>query len=126
LLTAELLDTSPLSAVIKHRVPKLGWFDRLLTVENVALQTKFRLVGPEVRLRGLEISGGTKDRLDIRAELDLSKRGADGVVFAAWGRLTAAAALDINARDWKLTRSRRWYEEQAAAYRAARGPDAHN
>jgi hypothetical protein len=123
LLTARLLNTSPLTAVIRRRVPKLRWFDRLLTVENVELESRFRLVGPAVRLRSIEISGGAKDRLEIQAELDLSKERADGVVFVAWGPLTAAVALDDKSRDWKLTRSHRWYEAEAAAYRAARAPD---
>ena len=117
-LEAQMLDTSPLTAIIQDRVPRLSWFDRLLTVENVELRSTFRLFGPDVRLRGLEIRGGAKDRLEILAELDLHRKRPDGVLLAAWGPLTAAVALDGTQRDWKLTRSRRWYAEQAASYRA--------
>ncbi|MDH3405220.1 MAG: hypothetical protein OEP45_16485, partial [Acidobacteriota bacterium] len=117
-LEAQMLDTSPLTAIIQDRVPRLSWFDRLLTVENVELRSAFRLFGPDVRLRGLEIRGGAKDRLEILAELDLHRKRPDGVLLAAWGPLTAAVALDGTQRDWKLTRSRRWYAEQAASYRA--------
>jgi hypothetical protein len=117
-LEAELLDTSPLTAVIRDRVPKLSWFDELLTVENVDLSSDFRLVGPEIRLTGLEIQGGAKDRLEILAELDLRAKQVDGVLLAAWGPLTAAVALEEEGRDWKLTRSRQWYAEQVERYRS--------
>lgn len=119
-LVAELLDTTPLTAVIQDRVPKLGWFDRLLTVENVALESSFRLSGSDVRLAELEIIGGAKNRLEIQAELDLRTARIDGVLLAAWGPLTAAVVLDGSGRDWKLTRSRRWYAERAAEYLEAR------
>jgi len=118
-LVAELLNTSPLTAVIKDRVPRLGWFDDLLTIENVELVSDFRLAGPEVQLRRVKLKGGAKDRLELEAELDLQKQGAEGVLFAAWGPFSAAVTLADEGRDWKLTRSRRWYAEQAAAYRAA-------
>ncbi len=119
-LEAELVDTTPLTAVIRDRAPKLAWFDELLTVENVELESGFRLAGPEVRLEGLVISGGAEERLEILAELDLRKRSVEGVVFVGWRLLTAAVMLGDDGRDWKLTRSRRWYTERAAEYRAAR------
>ena len=123
-LVAELLDTTPLTAVIQDRVPKLGWFDKLLTVENVALESNFRLAGSEVHFGELRITGGAKNRLEILAELDLRQHQIDGVLLAAWGPLTAAVLLDNSGRDWKLTRSRRWYGERAAEYRSARDGDS--
>ena len=81
-LEAELLDTSPLTAVLQDRVPRLSWFDQMLTVENVELSSSFRLEGPEIRLEDLEIQGGAKDRLELFAE------------FAAFNAAAMAAEQD--------------------------------
>ncbi len=117
---AELLDSSPLTAVLQGRVPRLGWFDRMLTVDNVRLESDLEIAGPAMRFEGLELSGGEHDRLAVHAELDLTQRDLDGVLLAIWGPLSAAVEVDDNARDWKLTRSKRWYEERAELYRRSR------
>ena len=115
-VTSELRDSGPLLALIEKKVPKLVWFDRLLTVENVEANGRIQLQGPDFQLRDLEVTGGRKSRLELLAELDVEGKASSGVVFARWGKLTAAVSLDEGERDWKLTRSRAWYEEQAERY----------
>jgi len=117
LVEAELRDTGPFVALLEERMPKLSWIDGLLTVENVDADSQIRLEGPSLALRQLEMIGGAKGRLEILGELDFDERVPDGVLFARWGKLSAALALEEGKRDWKLTRSRRWYEEQADAFR---------
>ena len=120
LLEAELRDTGPVVALLEGRMPKLGWIDGLLTVENVEGTTEVRAEGRELGLRNLEMTGGAKGRLELLAELEFEERTPEGLFFARWGKLSAALELVEGERDWKLTGSRRWFEEKAAAYRADR------
>jgi len=116
-LNAELRDTGPLVALLEERMPKLHWIDGLLTVENVDAETGIRLQGPSLSLEDLQMTGGAKGRLEVLGEIDLEKRTPEGIVFMRWAKLSAALALEEGDRDWKLTGSRRWYEERAALYR---------
>ncbi len=116
---ADLLDTTPVTAMIEQRAPRLGWFDQILTVENVSVSAQMRLEGQDVSLRNLELNGGRKGRLELLGQLDLHEKEEEGVLFARFGLLTAAVALDPGERDWKLTGSRAWYEEQARQFRSA-------
>jgi hypothetical protein len=84
----------------------------------VTATTRARNQGSILSLEGLEVTGGEKQRLEILGELDLEEKNPTGVFFARWGPLTAAVALEEGERDWKLTRSRRWYDAKAQAYRA--------
>jgi hypothetical protein len=117
LVLAELRDTGPLVALLEKYVRKLAWFDGLLTVHDVTATTRARSQGSSLRLRGLEVTGGEKQRLEILGELDLEEKSPSGVFYARWGPLTAAVALEEGERDWKLTRSRRWYDSQVDSYR---------
>ncbi len=123
-LDAQLLDTTPVTTILRDRVPRLSWFDELLTVERVDLSSLFRLQGAEVGLSELELFGGEHGRLKLDAELDLAvadgAREIEGVLLAVWGPLSAAVELGDGGRDWKLTRSKAWYREQAERYRQSR------
>ena len=79
-----------------------------------------RIEGPRIYLANLEVTGGKKGRLEILGELDLARQDPSGVFFARWGKLSAAVSLAEGERDWKLTRSRRWYDASALAYRSSR------
>ena len=125
-VTAELRDTGPIVRLVERRVPKLGWFDRFLTVTGVKADSWVRIEGPSLDLSRLEVTGGKKGRLELLGELELEKDDASGVFFARWGKLSAAVALDDGERDWKLIRSRAWYLEHAGELaRTADAPAAY-
>ena len=115
-LDATLRDSRPLVAMLIERKPKIRWFDGILTVEDVTASSRLEVEGRAMSFRDLEVHGGEK--IELLAELDLpTKKERRGVLFARYRKLSAAVALEEDGRDWKLTKSRRWYEEQAAAYR---------
>ena len=120
MVEAELRDTGPLVALLEQHVPRLAWMDGLLTVHNVRAGSRLRLQGPRISLADLEVRGGKRGRLELLGELDLASEELSGVFFARWGKLSAAVSLAEGERDWKLTRSRSWYGENAAAYRSSR------
>lgn len=119
-LTAELRDTGPLVALLEQHVPRLSWIDGLLTVHDVKVSSNVGIRGPRISLGDLEVTGGKKSRLELRGELDLAQKDPSGVFFARWGKLSAAVSLAEGDRNWKLTRSRRWYEKSLTAYRSLR------
>ena len=124
-VVASLRDTGPLVALLERYARRLAWFDGLLTVHDVEATTRARSQGSSLSLEALRVTGGEKQRLEILGELDLDEKHPNGVFFARWGPLTAAVALEEGRRDWKLTRSRRWYDAQAEEYRRqARGSAA--
>ena len=119
-VAAELRDTGPLVALLEQHVPRLAWMDALLTVHDVRAGSRLRLQGPRVSLADLQVTGGEQGRLELLGELDLARKEPSGVFFARWGKLSAAVSLAEGERVWKLTRSRQWYDESAAAYRSSR------
>lgn len=119
-LQGQLLDSAPLVVLMEQRLPKLGWFDRLLTVPEVEIRGTVTLEGPAMGLRGIRVVGGKTDQLEIRAELDLASHETSGVAYARYRALDATLALNEGDRDWRLRRAKQAYEGAAAAYRAAR------
>ena len=60
-----------------------------------------------------------EEKLEILATgLHLTRGRRDGLFFLKLGPLSAAVEIDRKGRDWKLTRSRRWYEERVAEDRS--------
>jgi hypothetical protein len=124
-LVSELADTAPFVAFLEQKVPKLAWFDRLLTIPEVSLAAGLRVEGNALGIEGLELIAGKKDQIEVRAELDVVDKAADGAVYARWRFLQAALALNRGDRDWHILHPRRWYDEAAAAYRSGAAlPDA--
>jgi len=119
-LQGRLLDTAPLVVLMEQRLPRLAWFDQLLTVPEIDLGGTVTLTGSAMGLQGLHVAGGAKDQLEIRAELDFAGAETSGVVYARYRALDAAVALSEGDRDWRLRRAKQAYEETAAAYRASR------
>ncbi len=114
-ISADLRDTGPVTALIQQRAPKLSWIDGVLTVENVSVTADVRLQEADVSLHDLRLIGGRKGRLEILGQLELHEKEEEGVVFARFGPLSAAVKLDPGERDWKLTKSRAWYDQQVVS-----------
>ena len=66
----------------------------------------------ELLLSNLQIDGGAKGRVEILADLALEKPNVRGLLFARWAKLSAAVRLGGSDRDWKLTKSRKWFEAE--------------
>ena len=115
-ISADLRDTGPVTALMQQRAPKLSWFDGALTVENVSVTSDVQLLGADVGLHNLRLIGGRKGRLEILGQLELHEKEEEGLLFARLGRLSAAVKLDPGERDWKLTRSKAWYDEQVRLF----------
>ncbi len=116
-IQATLLDTSPVTALLTRRAPRMAFFDQMLTVENVALESRVQLAQGTVGLHDLRLTGGRKGRLEVLGQLDLRQDDEqEGVAFARLGKLSAALQLGEGKRDWKLTRSRVWYEEKVKEF----------
>jgi hypothetical protein len=116
-LEGQLFDSAPLVVLMEQRLPKLTWFDQLLSVPEVELSGTVVLEGPATSLRGIHVIGGKEDHLEIRAELDLADGETSGVAYARYRALDATVALSEGDRDWRLGRAKQAWEAAAAAYR---------
>jgi hypothetical protein len=122
-LDAHLLDTAPVVVLLEQRLPKLAWFDRLLTVPDVTLTGRLSAQGSELGLYGVEVTGGEEDRLEIRADLDVDGPATTGAAYVRYRALDASLDLDRGDRDWGLRRARQRYEASAARRAALRTDD---
>ena len=115
-ISAEIRDSGPLAAYIAERKPRIPWLKKILTVEDVSASARLT-TGPETLTVGdLRITG---EKLEILATgLNLTQGRRDGLFFFKLGPLSAALEIDGEGRQWKLTRSRRWYEERAEETRS--------
>jgi hypothetical protein len=120
-LQGRLFDSAPLVVLMEQRLPKLGWFDRLLTIPEIELLGRVTLEGPSMGLEGVRVTGGEENQLEIRAELDLAGEETSGAVYARYHAIDAALALEQGDRDWRLLRAKQAYEAAAAAYRSGGG-----
>ena len=114
-IEAQMRDTAPVVALLEQRVPKLAWFDRLLTVSDVAVSGRVAARGSGLDLRSLHVRGGEDDELELRADLRLAGDAGTGAAYVRYRALDAAVELDSGRREWSLVRSRRRYEEAVAA-----------
>ncbi len=111
-LVAQLRDSGPLAAYLAEKKAALSWFENLMTVEDVTAEGHLRTDGKTISIDRVRITG---DKLEIlAAALHLTHGRRDGLFFFKLGPLSAAVEIDGQDRDWKLIRSRRWYEARAA------------
>jgi hypothetical protein len=106
---------------MEQRLPRLAWFDRLLTIPDVELTGSLAVRGRELGLHGIEVVGGQKDQLEILTDLDLDGPSTSGVAYVRYRALDASLALSRGDRRWGLVHARRRYDEAAAEYTASRG-----
>ena len=114
---AEMQSTAPVVLLMEQRLPKLAWFDRLLTVSDVTLSGTLDARGRALGLRAMEVTGGDKEQLEILADLDLDGPSTTGVAYVRYRALAASLALDGTDRKWGLLRARQKYDAALAAYR---------
>lgn len=110
--TGRARDSGPLLALFATRHPALGWFDGLLTVEDLAVSGRLLAGAEEAAIHDLEVGAGD---LGIEGRVHLAAGGHRGLYLTRLGRLTAAVAADGAERQWKLRGAREWYEERLHA-----------
>jgi hypothetical protein len=109
---AELADSGPLVALLAEQKLLVNWFQDALTVRDVVAEASLQ-VGPGLfALEDLDVAGA---ELEILGDLTLQPPPRNGLLFLRLGRLSAGLRLDGEVRDWKLTGSRRWFEEARSA-----------
>jgi len=111
---ARLRDTRPILALAAEKKPLIGWMMPLLDVEDVRLAARIGFAGEELSLRDVVVEG---EDLEVLADLKFADKLPTGLLFVSLGPWSAALELDQGERDWKLTGSRKWYEEKLAAGR---------
>ena len=117
---AEMRNTAPVVLLLEQRLPKLAWFDRLLTLSDVTLSGTLDAPGRALGLRSMRVTGGEEKQLEILADLDLDGPSTTGVAYVRYRALDASVALDGAERKWALVRARQKYQAALAEYEAAR------
>ena len=116
-IEAEMESSAPVVVLLEQRVPKLGWFDRLLTIPDVAVSGTVSAQGSALGLGGLHVTGGKDDQLEILADLALDGPASHGAAYVRYRALAAAVSLDGEQRDWMLVRAKEKYEKAVAGRR---------
>jgi len=103
-------DSGPVVALFAARHPALGWFDELLTVEDLEVSGRLLAENEALAIESLSVENG---KLAIRGRLRLADGTHRGVYLARLGPLTAAVAADGDEREWKLRGAEAWFERRS-------------
>lgn len=110
----EMKDSGFLLALFTRKKQRLGWFTRVLDVENLVARGDVRLDRDGLEIDPLRAAGGP---LDLRARLRLGKGERRGHLYLSYGALAAGVELRDGQRDLKLIRPLAWFESQPALRR---------
>ena len=102
-----MTNTGPLISLFSERKKHLNWFKPLLEARDVEGEAELVADARGWRLPTIDIEA---DHREVRASIDLRSKPAAGALFLRWRRLSAALEIADGERDWKLLRSRRWFE----------------
>jgi hypothetical protein len=116
--SATLQDTRPILAVFAERSRLARLFDGFLTVANVRATGALTLDETSAALDGFELRG---DGAEMRADVDFSKRGKEGLLYARKGPIRFAVEMTPAGRTWKVVGARDWFETKRAE-RGNHGP----
>jgi hypothetical protein len=109
--SARLQDTRPILAVFAERNRWVDLLEGFLTVTNVQASGRLRLDEASAAVDGFELEA---EGAEMRADLDLSKRGRNGLLYARKGMIRFAVELTPTGRTWKVTGARDWFEKKRA------------
>jgi hypothetical protein len=105
----QMKDSGFLLSLFTRKKQKLGWFARVLDVEDVVARGQVRLDPNGLQIDGLRAVGGP---LDLRARLRLGKGNRQGDLYVSYGALAAGVELRDGQRDMKLIRPLAWFESR--------------
>jgi hypothetical protein len=111
-----LKDNLPVLAVFVERKAFLAWFHGLLEAQDIRGSAKIDVAKRYLRIEDLAIDS---DHIQIAGDLVMSEpKRKEGLLFAKFRAFSVAVELFPDGeRDWKLTRSRRWFDERRAERR---------
>lgn len=105
----QMKDSGFLLSLFTRKKQKLGWFAKVLDVEDVVARGQVRLDPTGLQIDGLRAVGGP---LDLRARLRLGKGNRRGDLYVSYGKLAAGVELRDGQRDMKLIRPLAWFESR--------------
>lgn len=106
----KMKSADPILALFAQKKRYVGWFQDLVTIENITAGGKLRLDGDVLEVAPLQVLG---NRFDLRSRLRFSRAGAQGDLYVRYRRLSLGIALDKGKRDFKLRRPLEWYQSRA-------------
>ncbi|MDR0182339.1 hypothetical protein [Lysobacter arvi] len=90
------------------------WMDKLIGAGQAQANGKVRLAGQTLLLNDVNADN---QRYDVLARLRLHGKQRNGSLYAKWGVLSCAVAVDNGRRDFHLIKAREWYDAQPALMR---------
>jgi hypothetical protein len=103
----KMKNADPILALFAQKKRYLGWFQDLVTIEDITAAGKLRLDNDVLEVSPLQVLG---NRFDLRSRLRFSRAGAQGDLYVRYRRLSVGVQLDKGKRDFKLRRPLSWYE----------------
>jgi hypothetical protein len=107
-LQSTLSDTRPLFALFApQRRPLLSWLDRLLDLHPIDAVGELAVGDGYFAIDKLTVTSG---KANIEARLRFAGGQSNGILYAAYGPLSAGLELRNGQRSFKLIRARRWFD----------------
>lgn len=109
-----LRDTAPILALVAEKKKVLSWVDSFLQVENVTVGAE--LTADERRFQ-VEDLQAEAEHLEALGDFTVAGERKEGIFYFRYRRLSAGVELEAGERDWKLFRSRKWFDERRSQRR---------
>jgi hypothetical protein len=106
-LSLSMTSSGPLVEVLAGNYSQIKWVRDALSVKDVSGSSRLRLDPQALVVQDLDISG---ENIEVRAKLQISNRGAKGVVFNRLGILRATVTFDGDERDWHILSARERFD----------------
>lgn len=107
-------DVGFLLALFSRKKDYPKWMFKLIDSGQAQANANVRLAGQTLLLNDVHASN---QRYDVMARLRLHGKRRDGSLYAKWGVLSCAVAVDNGQRDFHLIKAREWYDAQPALSR---------
>ncbi|BDU16230.1 hypothetical protein [Lysobacter auxotrophicus] len=104
-------DVGFLLALFSRQKDYPKWMFKLVDSGPAQANGNVRLAGQTLLLDNVDASNA---RYDVKARLRLHGKQRAGSLYAKWGVLSCAVAVDNGQRDFHLIRAREWYDAQPA------------
>ncbi|MFE0499555.1 hypothetical protein ACFW0P_02075 [Lysobacter soli] len=102
-------DVGFLLALFSRKKDYPKWMGKLIDSGQAQANGNVRLAGKTLLLNDVHASN---QRYDVMARLRLHGKQRDGSLYAKWGVLSCAVAVDNGQRDFHLIKAREWYDAQ--------------
>jgi hypothetical protein len=104
-------DVGFLLALFSRQKDYPKWMFKLIDSGQAQASGNVRLAGQTLLLDNVDASNA---RYDVKARLRMHGKQRTGNLYAKWGVLSCAVAVNNGQRDFHLIRAREWYDAQPA------------